>query len=204
MSIKHLFAFDSSKRHASWHRTKKLHHLSQMVVILRILLVTAISWLKKKISCSHFKHHASKWPAICCCIIFSPNYDLRWPILACLDFSWEVMICPATVSKITYLEFKILFEFRTSFLGSLLLNLLLHCLWIEHFFVKIKLCLYTTLFVLLTTWDVSFSPLTFFKLLSIEYKLLHLLLLIMNISKIILISMRNLNSSLIKVNLLLQ
>jgi len=117
------------------------------------------------------------------------------------------MIRPTTISQIAYLQPHIFIKFGASFLCSLLLNLLLHCLWIKHLLSQIKLgnlACELLLVLLSTSWNSSFGSLTLLKLLSVEEEFLHLLLLLMNFTQIIIISMWNSNACLLKVYLLLQ
>lgn len=76
-SIEDLAALCASKSHASRHWTEQFHHLRQMVIILRVLLVAAVSWLEQEISGGHLKEHAGKRPIVRRGVVLGPNDDLR-------------------------------------------------------------------------------------------------------------------------------
>jgi hypothetical protein len=113
-----------------------------------------------------------------------------------LNFRRKMMISPAAISQITDFKFKIFILLFASFISSFFLNLLLHSLWIKHFFIQIK----CTNFVI----DIfqsrirSFCPLTFFKLLSVKDKLIHQLFILVNFPQIELIFMKYWDSCLFK------
>lgn len=102
------------------------------------------------------------------------------------------MVCPTAVSKITYLQPKAFVKLWSSFLGSLFLNLLLHVLWVEHFFVQIKRTHLSSKWIFSSTNSTSVSclrSLTLLELLAIESELIHLLLLLLHVLEVVLIAM---------------
>ena len=113
-----------------------------------------------------------------------------------------MMIRPATISKITNFQFHIFIQFSSSLIRSLLLNLLLHFLWIKHFFVQIKFNR-SKLILVFTAIVCSLCSLTFLKLFSVKLEFIHQLLILLNLLYIELVSEWNWNSSFPKLNLCL-
>jgi hypothetical protein len=84
-SIKHLLILNTTKSHAPWHWTKKLHHLGEVIIVLRILLVAAISRLEKEITSSHLEQHACEGPVVSSSVVLGADYYLGRSILPGLD-----------------------------------------------------------------------------------------------------------------------
>jgi len=103
------------------------------------------------------------------------------------------MIGPTAVTEIADFELEIFIEFRSTFFGSFFLDLLLHILWIEHFFVQIK-CWNLAIRSCLGTCSsciCSLGSLTLFEFLSIKSELVHLLGFLLNVLCVELIIMLN-------------
>ena len=114
------------------------------------------------------------------------------------------MICPAPITQITYLHPKVFIKLGSPLLSSFLLDLLLHVLRVEHFFVKVKWRNPFPDMLLSPTTIGCLSSLTLLELFAVKEKLVHLLLLLLHMSVVKLVMMSNLHSCLLEVNLLLQ
>lgn len=103
------------------------------------------------------------------------------------------MIGPTPISEIADFQSKVFIEFRSTFLGSFFLDLLLHILWIEHFFVQIKCwnLAIRSCFSAGSSCIGSLGSLTLFEFLPIESELVHLLGFLLNVLCVELIVMWN-------------
>lgn len=88
-----------------------------MIIILSIIL--SLFRFKQKVSCQHFKNHASAWPNISACIIRVTNDSFRGSVLSSLDLRSEVMVVPTSISHVNYCHMTIFSQFRASFWTSL-------------------------------------------------------------------------------------
>lgn len=140
--IKKSFGVLAWKRKIFRHFSKYFHHLSKVIIIF--IKSWSFSRLKQEIACYHFKDHTSEWPNICWGPIVNSNNCLRRPILPGLNFTWKMMMIPASISQITNLYLDVFINFRTSFeflcINSWLLRFLCNliyngskCLWFEEF-----------------------------------------------------------------------
>lgn len=134
-SIKHFSVFNAAQSHASWHGSEELHHLRQVVIVLRELFGVAVPWLEEEVTGGHFKHHAREGPIVGSRIIFAADDDFGRSILSCLNFGRKVMISPASITEIANLQFHRLIKFGTTLLCPLFLDLLLHILRIKHILI---------------------------------------------------------------------
>lgn len=166
-----------------------------MVIILGVLFVAAISWLEEEVTSGHFKEHAGEGPVVGGGVVFCTDDYFRRPVLTGLNFGGEVVVGPASISKIADLQFHGLIQFFTSFVRSFFLNLLLHCLGIKHLLVKNK-----THFASERVFRAIiclFGSLTLFKLLSIKNKLFDGLFLLLDLVNIIFVSVRYFDTTLL-------
>lgn len=73
-------------------------------VILVFTPRVTLGWMKEQISSEHFIHHTAKGPKIRGFIVALAENDLRRPVLSSLDLSRKVIVLPAGVSQICYLD----------------------------------------------------------------------------------------------------
>ena len=103
------------------------------------------------------------------------------------------MVSPTPVSKVTNFQFHGLIQLLASLVGSLLLNLLLHGLRIEHLFVEIEThfpCewIHTTIIRLL-------GPLTFLEFFPVKHEFFNGLLPLCHIFYVVLVSVWDLDAT---------
>ena len=77
-----------------------------MVIILP--KVGSSLWFKQEITSQHFKKSAGQGPQISSIIIFNSNNDFRWSILSSLYLWAEMMMLPASISKIDDLQSEVI------------------------------------------------------------------------------------------------
>lgn len=82
-----------------------------MIVVLAEVIVLILSGVEKQLSCQHLEGHAGQGPHICAEIVLGAGQDLRASVLPCLDFCGEVMVLPASVTKISNLDLESFFKF---------------------------------------------------------------------------------------------
>ena len=73
-----------------------------MVVSLAIVL--ALAWIEKEVARDQFERHASQRPKISTDIVVKAEHDLWATILPRLNLLGEVMMSPASISKIANLK----------------------------------------------------------------------------------------------------
>lgn len=115
----------ATQRDIAGHAPKQLHHLRQVVIVLAVVL--AFAGLKEEVTRCHLKHHARQRPHIRRGTVLAAD-DYFWrAILPGLNGSGEMVIGPAAIAEITYLQPQVLIELGSSPLGLLLFKLLLNC-----------------------------------------------------------------------------
>jgi hypothetical protein len=112
------------------------------------------------------------------------------------------MVSPATISQVADLKLKVLVELLATLVGSLFLNLLLHSFGIEHLFVEIEVG-NVAIELSFARCHVSFGTLRLFELLSVKEEFIHSNLVLLDIGDVEFIFLRNLDSCLNEIFLLL-
>ena len=81
-----------------------------MVIVFPEGLIVILSGVEQEFSSKHFEGHTSKRPHICAKVVLGSSENFRSSVLSCLDFSGEMMMLPAGIAKIGYLDFESLFQ----------------------------------------------------------------------------------------------
>ena len=77
-----------------------------MIIVFAIFLTFA--GLKQEVSSGHLENHTGERPHVSARIVLGADDDFRGSVLARLDLGREVMVRPATVTKVTDLELQVL------------------------------------------------------------------------------------------------
>ena len=88
------------------HSSKELHHLSQVVIVLVVILT--LSWLKEEVTSHHLEDCAGKAPDICWSVIVGSNYNFWRTILSSLNFRRKMVVRPASIAHVTDLDLHII------------------------------------------------------------------------------------------------
>lgn len=105
-AIEKFFGMLAGHRKIFGHSSKELHHLSQVVIILVVVLT--LSWLEEEITSHHLKDCAGKAPDICWSVIVGSNYNFRRTILSSLNFWRKMVVCPTSIAHVADLNLYII------------------------------------------------------------------------------------------------
>jgi hypothetical protein len=95
-----------------------------MVIVFTILIT--FTGLKQEISCCHLKDHACKRPNISGCIVLWSNNDFRRSILSRLNLRRKMVVSPASISKVAYLQLQVFAKLGSSAFSFIFIKLVLH------------------------------------------------------------------------------
>lgn len=168
-----------------------------MVIILGVLFIAAVSRLEQEVAGSHLEEHAREGPVVRRRIVFGSDNDFRGPILSRLNLGREMMVRPASITEIANLKLQRFIQFLAALVGPLFLDLLLHCLRVEHFFVEVQSHRIVAEWISARAIIGLLCPLTLLEFLSVKNELFNRLLFMLYFLDIVLVAVRDLDAALL-------